>query len=1174
VVPVAFNTGSAIDVSTFPKLRARFRVTEAGQPVNVTAQSVFMFENNVTFSPTVVVQESNGIHVVEWTCISGSASANFVVYHKGFTTNSFIPGSAPADKVGARLVVRDSMSRNIPGFLDYGVIPAGTSKLKKLKVVATEAPRIPGTTNERRVRLESITTLTNKFKITWKGSLGTAAPPVDILSPIEYRIDVECFPTNNEPLFDVLTITFEGGMHTDVMLFANPSTYPRRTILNVVSPNGGENITPCQKVRLEWKGMIPNFTAYVDYTLDNGKSWKFIDSTADSSYTWTVPKEYSDSARIRVSQKFQSTAPIWLYGEKSPATKLAYSADSKYLLIAYGNGSIIEWNIGTATQVQKYNVALGSLQITAMGYIGQTRNFVAIRSSGGRSASMLAFTNGTSTPTQTVVVPTDITVRDIGTDQQGQNLWILPQGSGRILRYDPVTLIERTPIELSAPAQTSTLNGNTLAAHLMDGTAVTYNAIDATEIRRSQTGIQSSFGPSTFRMGASLTGRLMALGGQSLQAFNAPREQRTFIYDMQTNSIVKVLYREGTDAVSLRFSPNDAFLASGYMGQPQFVAYDLVTAKTLPPSGFADGHENVMTDLAFGPDGSTLVSTSVDSIRNVLMRRVATPESDQSDNVFRIVPPQLDLKNVAFKSLLIGTTTDTILRASVCNVGPTPVVFETANLMFSKWLTLKTQIENDTLMPGQCMTLEFTVLPLDTGLLTDTLRFTSCSNRFSLPLEMFSIDRNISVMTLLEDFGDVCVGKSLTKQFVLVRNNDSIAVTINTVFMEFGLLAQFRVVSFSANVTIPPGGVLELPIEFAPRKLGFDTSNIIIRYADQSVIKRVVRVTGRGSGADITLSHRALPFIPEIPIRELVIRNNSENPITVDSASITDLEPFTILTNIPVTIGPLDSLRVRIQYNGGPVGQGARLSLKISPCAAATEILLARYSGSATVSLPSVTADPRSDTTSIPINASISENVAYDGERFFEGAFTVNSRLFFAHSVTSEIGTGEIISQNVSNGQRLVRYKITGRFRGKMEIGRVIGSAGLADTDFSPLLSDTNQLSFGVTVTTTQANGELRIILPDPNRKIIDKAAPIIASISPNPTWGDANVNVRWNQNGTATVRIILPSGSDAITPINVQIQNGDTSFVLPTATLPNGMYYVVVNVGGFLVQSTFAVVH
>lgn len=1155
-------------------MRARFRATLASQPISLGQQSVFMFENNVTFAPTALTDEGNGIHVVEWVTISGSSSGNFVVSHKGRTANSFIPGTVPSEKLGAKLIVRDSTSRIIPWFHDLGTVPSGTTKLLKWKVVATEAPRIPGTTNERRVRLESVTTRSNKFKVTWKGSLGTPAPPVDILSPIEYRIDVEFTPTDDLPVSDVLTVTFEGGMHTDVMLFANPSSYPRRTILNVVSPNGGEKFSPCQKVRLEWRGMVPSFSAFVDVSLDNGKSWTLIDSTSDSSYVWTVPAGYSDSARIRVSQKFQSSAPTWLYGEQSPATKIAYSADSKYLLIAYGNGSIIEWDIATATQVQKYNAPVGGLQVTAMGYLGRTRNFVAIRSSQGRSATMMAFTNGTPAPTQTIPIPSDFTVRDVGTDQQATNLWVLPQGAGRLLRYDPTTLVEKPSVELPAPAQTATLNGNTIAAHLMDGTAITFSAIDATEIQRSQTGIPASFGPSTFRMGSSLTGRLMALGSQSLSALNSPREQRTFIYDMQSNAIVKVLYREGTDPVSLRFSPNDAFLASGYMGQPQFVAYDLVNAKTLPPSGFADGHENIMTDLAFGPDGSTLVSTSMDSIRNVLMRRVSTPEEDQSDNVFRIIPPQLDIKNITFKSLLIGTTSDTTLTASVCNNGPTPVVFESGTLKFAKWLTLKKLVDYDTLLPGTCLTLEFNVAPLDTGLLVDTIQFVSCGNKYNLALEIRSIDRDISVMTTLEDFGDVCVGTTLTKQFALIRNNDSIDVVVNAVFMETGLQAQFRVVNFSSNVVIPPNGVLELPIEFAPRKLGYDTANVIIRYADQSVVKRVVRVTGRGSGADVTLSHRAMPFMPEIPIRELIIKNNSNNPVTLDSADITLGEPFTILTAVPVVIPPNDSLRLRIQYNNGSVGQQAKLTLKISPCAAATEIALARYSGSTVVSLPTVTADPRSDTTSIPVNVSISENVAYRGERFFEGAFTVNPRLFFAHSVVTDAGIGEILSQTMVNGERVVKFRITGAFSGKMEIGKVIGSAGLADVDFSPLTADTAQANFGVTVNTTFTNGTLRIILPDPNRRILDRLAPIITSVSPNPTWADANITVTWDKSAPATIRVIVPSGTDALSPLQVNLLKGNNEFIIPTSTLPDGLYYLVVNAGGYLVQSTIVVMH
>ena len=55
------------------------------------------------------------------------------------------------------------------------------------------------------------------------------------------------------------------------------------------------------------------------------------------------------------------------------------------------------------------------------------------------------------------------------------------------------------------------------------------------------------------------------------------------------------------------------------------MVYDLVNARVLPPQGSAEGHSNALTDLAFSPDGSTLVSTSEDSTNNVLLRRVTSP---------------------------------------------------------------------------------------------------------------------------------------------------------------------------------------------------------------------------------------------------------------------------------------------------------------------------------------------------------------------------------------------------------------------------------------------------------------------------------------------------------------------------------------------------------------------
>ncbi len=503
---------------------------------------------------------------------------------------------------------------------------------------------------------------------------------------------------------------------------------------------------------------------------------------------------------------------------------------------------------------------------------------------------------------------------------------------------------------------------------------------------------------------------------------------------------------------------------------------------------------------------------------------------------------------------------DTVVTANMCNDGDVPFVISGSRLEFGSWLTLVDDPAGDTLLPGECVTVTLRSEPLDTGLLVDTIWLSSCDIDFALPVEQVSIDRDLSVLIDLEDFGDVCIGEARSKQLAVMRNNDSIDVTINSVFVEGGLKAQFRVANGISDLVIPAFGTLEVEVEFQPRRLGLDTGRVVIRYADQRIVARTVRVTGRGSGADIQLSHSALPFIPEITERTIVVHNRSINSVTIEEATITVGEPFTLLTPAPIEIPGEDSVMLRIRYDGGTVGADASLSMTVQPCASDSRVRLAAYSGTASVEAPEIFADPSSDTTSIPIKATISESVAYKGVRFFEGVLKVNPRLYLAREVTSTIGVGEIVSQEIIGDKRHIHFRIEGSFSGIGEIGRIVGYVGMAEVDTSLLEFDVDGEGFGSSVVTTYQSGILRILHEDPTRRIVDRqTAPIIQRIVPTPANDWIEVTVASIEPLAAMIRVVDQQGVTLLEARPYNLSAGNTTIQIDVTSLPIGVHVAIV---------------
>jgi Fe2+ transport system protein FeoA len=542
--------------------------------------------------------------------------------------------------------------------------------------------------------------------------------------------------------------------------------------------------------------------------------------------------------------------------------------------------------------------------------------------------------------------------------------------------------------------------------------------------------------------------------------------------------------------------------------------------------------------------------------RNTLLQNFATPERDSSDAVFTIARPNIDVKELVLQPMLVGDSSTVNASVNLCNVGRVPWIVDSTILRGNTWIGFNDSLRGDTLKPGACFTLRFAALPLDTGLLTDVLDVIACNDTVSLPIQVRVSDRKLPMLADGTDFGNVCVGQFSRRRVQVLRNDDPIPVVINAVFSERGLLSQFRVVNFPANTIVQPGATLEADLEFAPTAIGADTAMIVVRYAGSTTVRKRFSVLGVGKGAVINTSHNALPFVPEIVEREVTLTNASDITVTVVSATLTAGAPFTVLTALPTDIRAGDSIRIGLRYDGGTIPNDAALTFAFDPCAVARTVQLRAYRGQAVVSIPDVSADPRGDA-SIPINVDVTEPVPYAGIRSLEGAFTVNPRLFLARSVAVEGGEGVVLSQDVVNDRRVVRYRITRRFDKSGTAGVIVGWAGLAEVDSSALTVDTTAPNFGVAVTTTGRNGLLRILNPDPSRRVVDRPLPVVR-IAPNPVDDRASVTIIATQSAEAACRIVDAQGRLVRTLPPVSIRTGEQQVDIAVDDLLPGVYTVI----------------
>lgn len=1165
---VPFADNSQIDArGIYPRSRTQLTVTRGTTPVPVSKDQVFIVENNLMVLPDKVSSLPGNVTLVEWVSKRPprrSEASTIYIVSEGET--GVIAGAKNADD-STVIAIKDSTSRVLYHRIEFGQVSAGQTITFGLKIAATRSLK-DALGNELNTRLDSVRTRTNNFTTQWIGAIiDKTPPPVDMVPAFDYRLNLIFKPTTDAPVVDLLSAYYSNGFREDILLLANPAPYPPAPMLRMISPNGGEKLAPCQKVIVRWQGMESGFTAFLELTTDNGRTWSDIDSTADSSYVWTVPASLSDSARIRVSQKLQSNFDRFAVGERVPTTTVSFSADGSRFAVGYTNRKIVEFSAVTAQIIGTYAVSdvAGNAMVASIAYVPGTSDLVAaIRTSAGAAAELQQFSQGVATPVARVSLPSNMRVSAIGTDAAGTTVFVVPHMGSRILTYAASTLDPTASIILNAPASATTMRRNRVTVMQLDGSIVTYDASTKQEAERTPTNFATDSYSVIDNIDISTTG-FAALGGR------ASASNPTYMLDRATSMPRQVINRVGAiTQVACAFSPTARYLGLGFMGQEQFELYNVESGLRLQSLTGSLGHNGLLSDLDYSQVGNAIVSSSLDSTNNVLLKKFTTPEDDQSDAVFGIIASQLATARIALPSVLIGRTLDTLVSGRICNTGVVPVVVSSGSFQGGQVFTLPDGIVTDTLLVGECLEVHIRALVSDTGRIVDTLLVVSCGTTFRIPFEMQGIDRSLAIVGDLHDFGDVCVGQRLLKKFTMLRNTGADSVRINNT--QVVVPAQFRVMKAVFDTTVPPGGTLDIEVEFAPTRTGFDTASVVIRYADQNTVRRTWRVTGRGAGADVRVSHMALPFIPETPQRVITIHNSSDNAVTIVSGVITVGAPFSLLSTLPVVIGPRDSATLTVQYDGGGVTAPAALALRYEPCASSADIPLSLYRGSAQFSIPSVSADPRTNTT-ITVLADMLEDVPYSGSRRLEGAFAVDPQLFLAQEILSTVGAATLISQDIVNNERIVRFSVEGSFGDTNEIARLIGPAGLGRADSSFLTLDTSSTWFGASVSNTFAHGVLRIVNPNPGRKILDQASLLITAVQPSPATDHINVHVQSKQVTSATIRVVHANGVLVLGNTSITASPHASMHTLNVSALTPGVYTVVLTTDDATAVASFIVV-
>ncbi len=1156
-----YNT--QINVDKYPQFSTILRASDNGNFVPLSKEQIIVLEDNYPIVPSSVTPpDTGGWQVVKWntsllskTDTGNGALSTMLIFA---TFNNKSAGAVatyrlPSVSIVSLLDLNDDFLYE----MNMGAVIVGDSKTRSLKIWPQSA-RIHNN-RELSFSVDSITIDNPQFKY-----FDVDGPPFMLTSPFTHDAIIIFRPANYGYVRGKLSIFYDGGRKTILPLIGGNFKIDKKTNLNVLQPNGGELLTPCEVYEIKWSGSVKGLFTKIEYSTDAGNTWKEIAYVADSSYMWTVPPDISNTVYIKVSQPLQKNNSRNLQVDNIPVTRIAFDSRGYNLLAANSSGMIYEWDLTDYTLKNSFsigNVNYPGEKIDPKGllYFDDNKKFVTAYNRffmyPANNPDTLAFFNaGTKDPY--LLVPVNVSVKDIYTDSKRQFIAVLPKFDNKIYlySYEDGSFIKTVDFDHPIAAMNFSKTDDKAVVVLYN------NDILLLDVPNFNTTKKFNFPelPQVTKAQISPNGKFIGVGCllQRYQEYTGNRNQ-THLIDIASSQIVRTMRISSSNPVNIDFSPTSNFLIAGNEGQPQIALWDLPKDDY---SGSIQGNSGVLTDLQVSPNGNEIATTSF-SDDNLTIKSFTYPESDKSDGPFKILRPDVSVDTVLIQPHYIGMDNPIHITKKLCNNGLVPIIIDFAKFESGEHFRLVTAIETDTVQPGTCIDFDIVFHPLDTGLIKDTLVFYSCSGEFRIPFEARSLPRNISFFTEPIDFGELCVGETKRKDVLFAKNNDPVPLKINIIYIDKLSESDFVILNTPKDTIIPPGGTINLQIEFLPSSVGAKKSDILLQYSDLPYYKSKAHVIGIGIGTEIQTSHEDLRFIPEILNRKLLVTNLSNNDITIVQTDIYPYKNFSLLTPLPQSIPAKGTLELDIEWNG-TVAPPDTMHILAEPCVNRTIVLLGAYSATSFLTIPTVEADPNGDEGDAVINIKYKTSTEhpYNGTCFFESEISINPRIFLPLEVTSSYGTGTLTKNEIVDDRRIIGFRIEGDFPQEGVVANIRGVAGLAETDTSIIRFQLGTSNWGKAVNTTWNDGLFRLINLCGNRRILQRGKTLADLIlNPNPASSSFNVQFTSKQSGTAILEVMNNLGQILIKVENLPIVKGQNKTNISAGILTPGTYNVIV---------------
>lgn len=706
------------------------------------------------------------------------------------------------------------------------------------------------------ISTNSDTTVYLKAKngITTVSGLTISDPRFTIVSPTVFPIDIpnndsipviiRFTPTDTKYAYAELTAIstacnltigyFSGGSESDP---------PLTPTLRIIHPNGKERFLWRSDTIITWRGVLPQDTVTLEFSIDNGKTWILItDKATGLLHKWKVPATPSKECLMRVTQQVKSGYKPYASIKLPAAVKdIIFSPDASKFYVLSADSVIRQYNTTNAAN----NYTINGARALYMG-LNTDGTWLAVTNRID-STRRVSIYSSTSAPLFNIGIKDSLISKCLF---QSTDTIVIPARLFGGFVFSRITSTQNSLL------YTETENG----------------LIEWADIAPQQ-GLYLSISPAGQRATVfnlwRRTKEIIALPAPPVRGAIAKDGSSVLTTDI--NGVLRLWNSQSKQSIipttdkmlSTAYHPNGLFAIAGGItntrvnqnNQNENYAIAQLFSMTGGKIGVLDTHTQTITSVAVANDG-TIATGGNDS--TLFLWKIQIAQSDVSDEVWEIVAPELTVENVFMDSVEVNNSRDSLVQLAIKNTGTVSTIIRSVTITGTDAQDFAVTVftNNTVLQPGETMPLEFGFSPTAIGLRTAIIEVNADDYTKTADISGEGILLGLEAIPII-DFGKRFLGD--TKDTVVkavLKNTGTISLRFAAARFIVPFNSQFTFIAPPADFTLKAQDSVEVQLRFSPIRLGRVMT--ILEYGfNRSGSPKIIRVMGEGicaGGADSVIA--------------------------------------------------------------------------------------------------------------------------------------------------------------------------------------------------------------------------------------------------------------------------------------------------------------------------------